>query len=246
MIDRKYQLVIVGFPKCGTTALMRAFEADPEIQVVRTPSSGLEIQWPSIRELAPSAGPGRILAHKYAGYIYSHEALTYLRDCSPTPLIVLCIRDPRSALLSWHNMHRRIATSGKSPEHFAWKERDFYKDCSISAYYEHFAKKRLRYDDYLLKLLDVIPVERLWVLSQESLANNMDSIVDTLKDSASGTFYPVPAASGDTARHIGFADRAQDSLSELIEQELAQTNRRLHEIIADNGVMCSVSPFSSK
>ena len=44
----KPEIVCLGFPKCGTSALMRAFEADPDCTVLRSETGSLEMSWPTI------------------------------------------------------------------------------------------------------------------------------------------------------------------------------------------------------
>lgn len=240
MTTRKYEIVVMGFPKCGTSALMRALRTDPTVDVLYSPTTGLEIPWPDIKELAYRPGAGRILGHKFTGYIFTPSAWLYLRDTNPDSRIVLCVRHPRKSLISWHNMHRRIATSGENKKHFAWQERAFYATCGIGEYYTHFAQSKLRYDAMLQELLDVIPADRICLLSQESMAHNMDNITTTLKDAARGNVYPIPTASGNGTPHEAYADQAQVEVPEHIETVLAQTWQNLHDAVARYGLQNSL------
>jgi sulfotransferase family protein len=234
------EIVVTGFPKCGTTALMRAFEADPEMDVLRTPEKALEIAWPQIRDLTRPPRQNRILAHKFTAYVYNRDALTYLRDVNSQSRIVLCIRDPQKALISWHNMHRKLATDGRDINHFAWKERDFYAECTLEAYYDRFARTRLYYDRYLAQMLEILPADRVTVLSQESLARNMDNVTTTLKDAARGTLYPIPAAHAAGDAHESFADRAGITLPYNIRNDLAGMQQRLFAMVTDRGLHASL------
>jgi sulfotransferase family protein len=240
--DNPSEIIVVGFPKCGTTALMKALEADDRVTVLRAPGGSPEIAWPMIRDIAPAPEPGKILAHKFTAYIYNREALFHLRDAHPGGHIVLCIRDPKRALVSWHNMHRRIATEGRDTNHFAWKERDFYAECSLADYYQTYARPRLCYDAYLLDLLAIFPAERLTVLSQDALARNMDNITATLKKTARGTLLPIPEAEAgaeDTA-HQGYADTALTPLPDQIDSELYRVQHRLQRIISMRNLHASL------
>ncbi len=229
-------ITVVGFPKCGTTALMKALEADDRVTVLRAPGGSPEIAWPMIRDLAGTAAPGRILAHKFTAYVYNREALFHLRDATPDARIVLCIRDPRRVLVSWHNMHRRIATEGHNTDHFAWKERDFYATCTLAAYYETYARTRLRHDSCLLDLLAIFPAGRLTVLSQDALARNMDNITASLVDAATGDLHPIPEAATPEDSHQGYADTADIDLPDQIDSALYRVRLRLHRIIAQHNL----------
>ena len=234
------EIAVLGFPKCGTTALMRALESAEGIDVLRTPEMTLEIAWPAIRTMPRTARPGHILAHKFTAYVYNAEALTYLRDSNPDLHCVLCIRDPRKALVSWHNMHRRIATDGKTTGHFAWVEREFYATCDLTAYYKRFARDRLAYDRYLEELLKIVPAKRLTVVSQESMARNMNSIVAALKAAAQGNPGTIQDTPQDGAGHESFADRANIDLPPDIAAELAATHDRVLALVAENDIQSSL------
>jgi hypothetical protein len=213
--------------------LIRHYEGDAEVKVLRTLGGAMEMTWPLIKDLRPALDSNRILVHKWTAYVYRREALEYLGAVNPNSLFVLCVRDPARALVSWHNMHSSIARSGNAPSHFAWKERDFYADCSLSDYYERFARQRLQYDKYLATLLDVVPKERLAVVSQERLALGLAEVADYLKSLAKGGEYPGSVADAKpVAKHEGYADKANVSVDEDIAKELAMVKLRLSQIIA--------------
>ena len=228
-------IIILGFPKCGTTALMRGFEADDDIETLRTPGGALEIGWPLIRELAPETGK-ELLAHKFTAYVYNREALEYLAGANPDSILVLCIRDPEKVLISWRNMHRAIARSGKNPEHFAYKERDFYADCSIPDYYERFARRRLRYDMHFDNLRAIVPDSRIVVVSPERLAQDIESVVTYIKALARGEAAQLAAPAVTAKAHKGFADTAQNVLPVAIRNELKRGRNNLSAAIEESNV----------
>lgn len=230
------EIVVTGFPKCGTTALMSAFENDPEITTLRAPDGAIEVSWPAIKEVRPAAHPGGILAHKFTAYAYNAEAMRYLVDANPDSILVLCVRDPVRSLVSWHKMHQSIARSGKNPGHFAYQERDFYADCSIEDYYGHFAKRRLRYDLHFQNMLEIVPASRLVVVSQERMAKGISEVADHLKAVARGSTTPLAEPTGSTEAHQGYADRADRSLPLAMRNELKRIHGRLYEAIAVSGV----------
>lgn len=231
------EIVVTGFPKCGTTALMRTFEDDPEVTTLRAPSLTMEVPWPAIKEIRPDTIPeGGVLAHKYTAYAYNKEALQYLTAVNPDSILVLCVRDPARSLVSWHKMHRSIARSEKDTGHFAYQERDFYAECSIPDYYERFAKRRLRYDLHFKNMLEIVPLSRLVVVSQERMAQGIGEVAEHLKAVARGSTEPLAAAAGTEEVHQGYADRVERTLPVAIRNEFKRTRKRLAEAVAESGV----------
>ncbi len=221
-------IVMVGFPKCGTTALIRELAARPEVDLLLGPGGTPEVAWPIIQSHEEKEGyfsSGRVRAHKFTAYVYNENALHYLAELRERRF-VLCIRDPRSALISWHNMHRTIARNGKTPTHFAWKERDFYADCSISDYYERFAKKRLRYNIYFENLTRVVTGSRLLVVSQERMSLNVGAIAKVCSEFALGmppTVDTVEVSSTAAERYVSYAERSDEVLAPWLGAELVET-----------------------
>ncbi len=225
-------IIVTGFPKCGTTALMQSFESDTDVQVLRNESAGLEITWPKIKDIGNQSDPNRITGHKYSSYIYSKTALHYLANEYKSAIYVVCIRDPRRSIVSWHNMHRDIATSGRVKEHFAYKDRDFYMKCTIDEYYQRFAKSRLNYVDGLQNVLEIIPRDQIIVVDQSFMAKSVDVVKDQIKHRALG--QTVDAAlphTSKTAPHISFADKSAVTLSDGIAAELSEIWQSVHDIV---------------
>ena len=128
--ERPRQFVVIGFPKCGTTAIMRRLKSVPGIHV----GSALEARLSLLPEEAIPTfyrHPTKIYGHKFSGYIYHPKDLAVLEHRSVKTLYLLGHRHPLIFLVSWHNMHRKIAR-GPELDHFAWKERDFFGKCSIN------------------------------------------------------------------------------------------------------------------
>lgn len=231
------EIVITGFPKCGTTALIRAFEVDPEIQLLKQVDGNVELAWPLIKTMDISPRDSKILAHKFTVYVYNQEALKYLADSNPDSVIVLCIRDPKKSLISWRRMHQVIARTEQNKQHFAYRERDFYANCSIPDYYERFARRRLEYDKHFKSLLAIIPKERIIVVSQERMAQDMDAVEGWIKSMAKrgGGIVASPSASKKDS-YKGYADKTDTVLDEGIRQALDKVQNRLYEMIKKSGV----------
>jgi hypothetical protein len=172
--------VITGFPKCGTSALARGLE---RLEGVRLDRDGGQLESPffaddagvaRLRALAPGEpGDGRIRGHKFTAYVYNPAALRRAAALCPQAVFIACIRDPLRALLSWREMHRRIAAENRLPRHpvnASEESRAFYQGASIEDYYHRFARPRLAYTRHLQRLVSLVGPAPLVVVSQEYLA----------------------------------------------------------------------------
>ena len=228
------EITIIGFPKCGTTALLRAFERDNDCTVVRNTEGQAEMYWPQIKDIALPDPDGTVLVHKYTAYAYSRTCLKYLMETNSDRLFVICVREIRKALVSWHNFHREIAISGRAKWHFAWKERDFYATAALADYYHRFAREKLRYDLVIADVLAVVPPEQIAILWQEALARDTDGSALWLKSLARGK--PDTDSEGTTgAAHISYADRAETAIDEAILAEVMEADRAMRLLVETCG-----------
>jgi len=230
------EVVIVGFPKCGTTALTRSFKADEDYDLITLPNGDVEVKWPYICQVPRQVSSQKIRAHKFTAYIFNKKALEFLAQDNPSSIIVLCIRDPKKSLVSWHNMHVDIARTGRRKDHFAYLERDFYANCTIDKYFQHYARSRLRYDRYFERLLKNVPPERVVVISQERLALQLDDITKYLKAVACGQDAVLAPAPTQGVGHTSFAERAGVVLNDKISERLEAVQSRLYAAIRNSGV----------
>ena len=122
--------------------------------------------------------------HKYTAYIYNATALRRIRTENPERLFVICVRNPVRSLISWHEMHRNIATTGSNLQHFVNKDqvtRDFYINATIEEYYVKFAKDRLRYAFYIRRMRKILNNPKIMFISQEYLACNSKRSLGSLR-----------------------------------------------------------------
>jgi len=232
----KAEAVVLGFPKCGTSALMRALEADSDFAVLRTEKGALEMFWPMILDQRPRAPKNQIVAHKFTAYIYNRGALGYLYGVNPVSAFVLCIRHPARVLVSWHRMHQNIATTGKQPNHFAYKNRDFYASCSIEDYYQAYARSMLEYDRYFRRLISIVPEDRIIVASQERMAQGIGDVAAFIKAWTQGERPEPPIAGVGTDGHKGYADKAKVEVDPAIIAELDDVQSSLLDAISKSKV----------
>ncbi len=220
------EIVIVGFPKCGTSALVKAFEAEDDTHVMRSATGSVDAKFPDRSNLPHD----KLIVHKFPSYILSRGVLERLRDeISPEAEIVVCFRRLPLVLLSWHNMHRRIARTGqeRQPNHFVHRDPEFWANCGVDEYY-HRSVHRFRIDTFFDQLLRVFPDERVTVVAQERMARSVTNIVKLLK-------HEAPVEAEDKA-HVGYADRTALDVDPEILETLEATYQRFLERVAQSKV----------
>lgn len=230
------EIVITGFPKCGTTALIRTFQEDDDAEVITLANGHPELSWPLIQNFEARPQDAKLRVHKFTAYVYNPKALDFLSKDNDASIAVLCVRNLEKSLISWHRMHQSIANSGRNPEHFAYKERDFYSNCEIPEYYERFARRRLRYDVHLERLLSYFGDKRVVVVSQERMAADIKSVRTYLKGIAINQELELQPPASVVVRHVGYADDSQADIPLEIKNELAQIWQQLKKMIEDTGV----------
>lgn len=230
------ELTIVGFPKCGTSALMRALESMTAVSILRSKGGSLECSWPQIKHSTPEPSTN-LLVHKFTAYIYNPTALTYLARSNPSRTIVLCVRRPRRALLSWYLMHRNIARRDSYTDHFAYREREFYATCTLEAYMDRFARDRLQYDRLFLRLLRFFSSERIVVVWQERMALGIDAVAEYLVRRVLHHEYLAETPCQELlGQHFGAADVSSTEVPFKIREELSAVEFRLRANIQNKGV----------
>lgn len=235
---RLVDFVVVGFPKCGTTALVRLLDG---IQGVKVHKMNGALEAPffysnrgvnSLRESINTAGDA-INGHKFTAYIYNDDALHQIQKHNPNALFIVCIRDPVRALVSWREMHRKIAVAGTTTSHFVNKSpesRKFYQSCSLSDYYRAFAGSRLPYARYIRNFRETLNNPKLIIITQEYLAQNANYATHLIA-SHLGVEHPEGAAN--VSPHIGFADKVSDiDLDPELQSEL-ETYRHDLSVLRD-------------
>ncbi|MCH8488809.1 MAG: sulfotransferase domain-containing protein [Oceanicaulis sp.] len=217
-------LVVLGFPKCGTTALMLELGARRGVEVLRSRTRKLEIQWPEIQSIEDTLfEPGVLdhktvlVAHKCTSYIYDQAALTYLAQDENRKYLI-CLRDPVKSLRSWWKMHKDIATSGRNKAHFAWQDREFFAHCDIGQYYLKYAQSRLNYGFHISAALKIIPSENLYFMSQTHMAKDISAAVDGMLTTMfePDVYRPILRQTD----HVGFGDNTDLTVPGWIEAEI--------------------------
>jgi hypothetical protein len=226
------RLTIAGYPKCGTSALIREIKKDPRTALVTNPDGSLELAWPRIKEIEDGNEPvAELVVHKFTAYIYNMRAVDYLAD-DLTRRFVLCIRDPLKAVVSWYLMHQRIAKDGKQTNHFAFKNRDFYANCTVDEYFEAFAKERTDYAANLEKLVRRAGLRRVLVVSQERMAADTAAVGAACVRFGLGDpdALEIPESSADASGgHVSRAEKEKLEMSQATIDVLTERRERLYQ-----------------
>lgn len=106
------QLFLVGAPKAGTSALSTFLAQHPQIAMCRIkepnyhcpdldlPGPATEAEYLALFEPGPQT---RILCDASILYLYSREAAERIRCYAPDAAILMLLRNPLEAMLSWHS-----------------------------------------------------------------------------------------------------------------------------------------------
>jgi Sulfotransferase domain len=181
----KTDWVVAGFAKCGTSALVRYLSAMPMINVATSneDGTGLEINYFLDKSkldsnyLQARYKTGFLNGHKYAAYLQlpkTEYALERMIAENPRIKIIVCIRPIKSVLVSWYNMHKKIAKTGELGSHNMCKDsqtRLYYLTITLDDYFEKFYQ-RLEYCRLLEQLFNIFPSSQVHIMSMNSLALN--------------------------------------------------------------------------
>lgn len=236
------EIVVLGFPKCATSALVKALSGASDTRLLRAKSGALELPFESLMDVRPQDMTDDILIHKYAAYVYAPSSMRQLFEINPRMTAVLCYRNPVKILVSWWNMHRKIAQTGSDPAHFAYQERAFYADCSIEDYYETFAKPRMGYAALLARLLRFFPADRLLAVDQAAFARDPEGVRDAILEvSRTGVRTPL-SETGSKTGFRGFADTTTVDVPDAIQQALQADYMAFKATLRESGIFDLVLP----
>ena len=185
---KKTDWVVVGFPKCGTTALIKYLASLPKINVAsaNNQESGLELHYYDSEKspdyLEQRYKLGFFNGHKTVNYIYSEKVLYKILSDNKDVRVIVCTRPIKEVLVSWYNMHKRIASKGKIGSHFTCKNeetRQYYLQISLNDYFNKF-ENQLNYGKHLKNLFNVFSSEQIYICSINLLATEPDNTLSEI------------------------------------------------------------------
>jgi hypothetical protein len=176
--------VIVGAPKCGTTALASWLRAHPELFLARVKepnyfcfdAPGLRVvdRLETYGGLFAAARPGQLCGEASSAYLYSHEAVPAILAGNPAAKIIALVRNPLEMVPSHHSQKLSNFEENEPDFETAWRlspERAkglmVAADCRAPRYLDYRAIGRL--GEQVGRLKSLVPERQLHVIVFDDL-----------------------------------------------------------------------------
>jgi len=168
-------LIIAGFPKCGTHALLHNLGHHPdiynhphEVGFFGNPDRSID----SYMALFDSRKKFNV--EKTPLYALNKEAMRHMSDVIPDALILICIRHPVQAMHSFYNFrvveHQRGISSGIDPQKYRFED-IVLNDMEI----QHLAARHFRYIEHIEEnVLTLYPEHQVHFVVQERMMQYKD------------------------------------------------------------------------
>ena len=196
MNELRPNFVIVGAPKCGTTAWVDYLSAHPDVffSQAKEPhyfcTDFANFRWAKTEEaylqLFEDAGQARIIGEASVMYLYSREAAHRIHAFNDQTKILILLREQGSFLPSYHNqtLYNRDETILDFAE--AWRiseqgsERSIPQCCREPAFLDYVAVGD--FETQVERYIDVFPAHQLRVVWMESWRDNPGRLYHSLLD----------------------------------------------------------------
>lgn len=149
-----------GFSKCGTSSIYQFFsEFTPTADKCLISHTG-SIEFNLLADKLSDHDMLRLNQGncylKYSAGAFSASNVKKLHQISSfyDPVYLLSIRRPQDVLISWFNMHKRIAKSGIPANHFAVRNKDKYLNIQIDDYSREWVSRV----DYSRLIKQFVPI----------------------------------------------------------------------------------------
>lgn len=226
---------VIGFPKCGTSALIQMLAASPALFVSTQKTR-------EAKALATAGGPAapdqpRPHGNKLLPYVYNPPLLKRVMAANPHTLFIIGVRPCGEALLSWYDMHRAIALEGRS-HHFAGatpEARAFYGACTVAEYFEGYARERMCYAQHLRLALGMTGFNCV-IVTQARLARDARGVMQHIHARLGARLdddYLQALPTGHTARGPRDVDGRVDAPGVIA--ELRENDRQLLALLDELG-----------
>jgi hypothetical protein len=169
---------IVGFPKCGTTALYQMLRRHPEVFMPDVkeprffndrPARRDRPQYPKTLEeytaLFAAASPDQVAGEASPTYLRSHTAPRAIAELNPDARCIAIVREPASMLRSFH-LHQRRSHSQPAK---TLRE-------AVSVEGERYSA-RVRYVEHLRRFREFFPAEQILILIHEEFRRDNEATV---------------------------------------------------------------------
>lgn len=218
---------LVGFPKCATSSTWQYFDQLSGIEAIADPVSGsLEVSISSL----PYVSDRNTVFLKNSSLLYSAKSLSQAVQWSAAferRVFIIQFSDPLSRLCSWYLFHKEIASSGRAPDHFAYKQREKYLNLTL----DNYARERaylVDYADFMQKSIPLLDGESVWVVNAQDLKSNYELYNDQVcRDFGSSV---VPMTINRNITMISEIPKMDDS---CLLSQLNTYKRDLHSFLSD-------------
>jgi hypothetical protein len=238
-VGRLPDFVIVGFPKCGTQAVLRILGQHPDIHTHPDEARFFgrrRVGLPEYMSLFDS--DAQVVGEKSAGYILFDESMEDLATTIPEARIVVCLRHPVHMLHSFYNFrvfeHERGFRGGFDPAAHTF-HRMMLEDVRIGSFGAYAADHAVHITD---KLLPRFPRDQCHFVIQERLWRDPEREFEVIHDFLG--VDPVPTepvvinsrvAGGDRYPHVDYGHpEYPDALRALLDRSRAG-RRRLLDVV---------------
>lgn len=170
--------LIIGFSKCGTTALRAFVSLHPDIvsplEEVRffTLNYTKGVEW--YRQQMPESSERQITIEKTPFYIMDRQALERIKMFNASIKLIVSVRDPIARLQSqFAHTFRNVVNPAKMPSFKFW--------CQDDASSDH-VKRFVDYATHISSVYQLFPKSQVLVLSEEALENNPLSVMKDVEN----------------------------------------------------------------
>ena len=174
-------LIIAGFPKCGTHALLHNLGHHPDIHrhphevgFFGTPDRSIDDY------MALFDSRKKFNVEKTPVYALNKAAMRHMAEVIPNALILICIRHPVQAMHSFYNFriveHQRGFPSGIDPQKYRFED-IVLKDMAI----QHLSARHYRYTEHIEEnVLTFYPEHQVHFVVQERMMQNKNREMNRL------------------------------------------------------------------
>lgn len=183
MVGTLPNLLIVGFPKCGTHALLHNLGRHPDIHTHPDEVGFFGRQKLTLEEYAALFRPDcRFNGEKSAVYVYREEAIRQIKEMVPEARLVVCLRHPVQWAHSFYNFRvwefRRGFPPGFDPARYPF-EKMVLRELDVS----WFQIRRGCFVDFIrANVLSYFERAAVQFVVQERMANDLSTEMNALFD----------------------------------------------------------------
>lgn len=177
--------IVVGFPRCGTSATLKNLSKHPDVQVASKsewPYGEIyffneDKYWERGSDWYKNLFSGKCSGENTPSYTYNNRAINRMHEVCPQVKIIICLRNPRDRAHS-HYYHRirlfeENLPGGLNPRKCSFQDavkNDVYKIVTQGFYQQHIAGNLMKH----------YPRQQQYIVIQERMMRNSDKEINKL------------------------------------------------------------------